>query len=336
MKKIFTVRNISGMAVFAALAYLISFIEIPIFPSASFLKLDFANVFIMLGGFMYGVIPGIIISAIKEFLCFITKSSTGGVGEIANFLTTLAFIALPATLYRFKKGLKVVIPSLIAACFLQTGASLLANRFINFPLFGIANLFGSFFWIIIAFNMIKSVSVSIITVLLYKRVNVLFKKIHLKTDDSSAPASDGVKKNKKSRYNTDEFISKSEKETIAFAENLAKTLKGGDTVSLSGDLGAGKTAFTKGLAKGLGITDPVTSPTYAYLNVYGDKLYHFDFYRLRSGEQAEALGLTEYFNADNVCVVEWGENVKEILPERMIKINIEKLGKNKRRITVTR
>ena len=105
---------------------------------------------------------------------------------------------------------------------------------------------------------------------------------------------------------------------------------------MSGDLGAGKTAFTKGLAKGLGITDPVTSPTYAYLNVYGDKLYHFDFYRLHSGEQAEALGLTEYFNADNVCVVEWGENVKEILPERMIKINIEKLGKNKRRITVTR
>lgn len=323
MKKIFTARNISGMAVFAAISYLVSFFEFPIFPATGFLKLDFSNVFILLGGFMYGPIPAVIIGAVKEFLCFITKSSTGGVGEIANFIVITAFVTLPAAVYVFKKGLKAVIPSLVAACFLQTGAALLTNRFISFPLYGITNLFNEFFWFIVAFNLIKSVAVSLITVLLYKRVSALFKRIRLKSDDGAELVIDGA-----------DFISKSEKETQAFAERFAKTLKCGDVVALSGDLGAGKTAFTKGIAKGLGISDAVTSPTYAYLNVYGNNLYHFDFYRLFSGEQAIELGLAEYFNDENICIVEWGENVKDILPNKLIKVNIVKDGKNKRVISV--
>ena len=84
-KSTFTTKNIAGMAVFVALAYVISYLEFPIFPAVPFLKLDFSNVFIMLGGFMYGPVPAVLIGLAKECLCFLSKSSTFGVGEIANF-----------------------------------------------------------------------------------------------------------------------------------------------------------------------------------------------------------------------------------------------------------
>ena len=103
---------------------------------------------------------------------------------------------------------------------------------------------------------------------------------------------------------------------------------------LSGDLGAGKTVFTKGLAKGLNISDEVVSPTYAYLNVYGDYLYHYDCYRLNSGAEADALGLTDYFNQNNVCVIEWSENIADVLPKTVRRIKIEKLSDKKRKITI--
>lgn len=134
----------------------------------------------------------------------------------------------------------------------------------------------------------------------------------------------------------DKFISNSEKETMSFAEKFSKSLTGGDVILLSGDLGAGKTTFVKGLAKGLGISDEVTSPTYAYLNVYGDKLYHYDCYRLSCGEDAEALGLVDYFYGDNICVIEWSENIADVLPDKVIKINIEKTSVSSRSISIIR
>ena len=127
-------------------------------------------------------------------------------------------------------------------------------------------------------------------------------------------------------------ISSSEKETALIAEKYAKTLRLGDVVLLCGDLGAGKTAFTKGIAKGLGISEEVTSPTYAYLNVYGDKLYHYDCYRLSCSEDAEALGLTDYFGEDNICVIEWAENIIDAIPKTAKKVTINKIDENKREI----
>ena len=127
-------------------------------------------------------------------------------------------------------------------------------------------------------------------------------------------------------------ISSSEKETALIAEKYAKTLYLGDVVLLCGDLGAGKTAFTKGIAKGLGISEEVTSPTYAYLNVYGDKLYHYDCYRLSCSEDAEALGLTDYFGEDNICVIEWAENIIDAIPKTAKKVTINKIDENKREI----
>ena len=128
-------------------------------------------------------------------------------------------------------------------------------------------------------------------------------------------------------------ITKSREETIKFAEEYGKTLRGGDVLLLDGELGAGKTVFTKGIALALGINAEITSPTYAYLNDYDGKLYHYDCYRLSSGEDAEALGLTEYFYGNGVCVVEWSENIVDVLPDNCKRVKIEKIDLNARKIT---
>ena len=115
------------------------------------------------------------------------------------------------------------------------------------------------------------------------------------------------------------FISKSSEETLKFGEEYAKTLSGGDVVLLNGEMGAGKTVFAKG------IVDEILSPTYAYMNDYYGKLYHFDCYRLSCGEQAEGLGLTDYFYAGGVCLIEWAENISSVLPEKVKRVTINKI-----------
>lgn len=129
-----------------------------------------------------------------------------------------------------------------------------------------------------------------------------------------------------------EYIVNDKQELMAFATEYAKSLKLGDVLLLNGDLGAGKTHFVKGLAKGLGIEEEVTSPTYAYLNVYEDKLYHYDCYRLEDYTDALRLGLTDYFGEDCICVIEWAENIKEVIPEYAKEITILITGENTRKI----
>mgnify|MGYP000477275128 FL=1 len=128
------------------------------------------------------------------------------------------------------------------------------------------------------------------------------------------------------------FISRSAEQTINFAREYASSLKGGDVVLLNGEMGAGKTVFAKGVALGLGIDDEILSPTYAYMNDYGGKLYHYDCYRLSSGAQAEGLGLTDYFYGDGVCLVEWAQNIADVLPENCKTVTIEKLKGSVRKI----
>ena len=179
----FSAKRLATMAVFAALAYVVSFLEITVFPgtAAFFLKLDFGNVFILLVGFLLGPVEGIIACAVKELLR-IPMSGTGGVGELANILITTSFILLPTVLYKFHKGLKVVIPALVGGCLIATGAALLANRFILFPAFSIADVPGTFaetWYFILAFNLIKTVSISLLTMLLYKRLSAFMKKMKI-------------------------------------------------------------------------------------------------------------------------------------------------------------
>ena len=128
------------------------------------------------------------------------------------------------------------------------------------------------------------------------------------------------------------YLSKSAQETMALGETFAKGLKTGAVVLLKGEMGAGKTVFVKGMAKALGITERITSPTYAYMNDYDGVLYHYDCYRLTSGEDAEGLGLTDYFYADGICVIEWSENIADVLPKNTVTVTIEKVSENERRI----
>lgn len=128
------------------------------------------------------------------------------------------------------------------------------------------------------------------------------------------------------------FLSSSEEESLTWAIEYSKTLASGDTVLLEGEMGAGKTALAKGIAQGLGISSEVTSPTYAYVNAYEDRLFHFDCYRIKSEEQAYLLGFADYFEAGGICLVEWGENIKGLLPERCKKIEIIKRGETAREI----
>lgn len=128
------------------------------------------------------------------------------------------------------------------------------------------------------------------------------------------------------------FLSDSAESTQKFGFEYAKTLKAGDVVVLKGDMGAGKTVFCKGVAAGLGITDEILSPTYAYMNEYDGKLFHFDCYRLKNGGQAEALGLCDYFYAGGICLIEWAENIADVLPNCYKTVTIEKAGENSRKI----
>ena len=132
------------------------------------------------------------------------------------------------------------------------------------------------------------------------------------------------------------LITTSQEETFEFGKQIGKTLKGGEVITLDGELGAGKTVFTKGLASVLGITDEITSPTFTILNVYENSpltLYHYDAYRLSSGEEAYGSGLTDYLCAkDGVCVIEWAQNIQSALPKKLIKIKINYLSANEREI----
>ncbi len=128
------------------------------------------------------------------------------------------------------------------------------------------------------------------------------------------------------------YLSGSERATVEFAKKYAASLSAGDVVLLQGDLGAGKTVFCKGLALGLGIKDEIVSPTYAYMNDYSGKLYHYDCYRLSSGAEAEKLGLTDYFGGKGVCVIEWAENIADVLPKGCKRVTIKKVSSVNREI----
>ena len=133
-----------------------------------------------------------------------------------------------------------------------------------------------------------------------------------------------------------EFLTNSPEETEKVGAALGKILPPGTILAYRGDLGAGKTAFTRGLAKGLGAKDMVTSPTYTIVNEYLSgrlPLFHFDMYRLTSADDLWDIGWEDYLERGGVCAVEWSENVTDAL-ENPIFIRLEKVDENTRRITI--
>ena len=136
------------------------------------------------------------------------------------------------------------------------------------------------------------------------------------------------------------YITKNEKETFDAAYDFAKELKPGDIVTLSGELGAGKTAFVKGVAKSLGCKDFVSSPTFTLVNEYDGEelmLYHFDVYRLSGVGLENCDWIDEYLFSDGVCIIEWAENILDIIPPNRINVKINKIpskGENYREIEI--
>ena len=116
-------------------------------------------------------------------------------------------------------------------------------------------------------------------------------------------------------------------ETLALGEKLGKAAKPGQIYTLNGDLGVGKTVLTQGFAKGLGITEAVNSPTFTIVQVYEEgrlPLYHFDVYRIGDIEEMDEIGYEDYFYGEGVCLIEWADLIREILPEQMCRVTIEK------------
>ena len=187
IKKRFTTKRLVVMAVFVALSYVVSRLEIPLpLFGADFLKLDFGNVFIVLISFLLGPVEGILVCLIKEaFRCL--DSTSLCVGELANFLVTSSYLLFPSILYQFRKGLKSVVLSLSIACVIATGVALLANRVLILPVYAMLFDWASFgltveqafatFWLgLLIFNIIKTFSIALLTVLLYKRLSNFLKK----------------------------------------------------------------------------------------------------------------------------------------------------------------
>ncbi len=140
--------------------------------------------------------------------------------------------------------------------------------------------------------------------------------------------------------NIEVIESNSPEETYAFGERIGRECKPGEVYTLIGDLGVGKTVFTQGVAAGLGIAEPVNSPTFTIVQIYEEgrmPFYHFDVYRIGDVEEMEEIGYEDYFYGEGICLIEWANLISEILPERHLRISIEKdleKGFDYRKITV--
>ncbi len=332
------------MGILTALSYilyllprLLPIFNLPFFPS--WLDIQISDLPALLGGFALGPFASVIIIVVKCLLK-LPLTSSSGIGELADILIGIAYVLPASLIYKKYKSKKSAVLGMIIGTLAATLMGVIANRFILIPFYawfygkgdynvGMSILVGAVsklysgvtvesFYVyylllaVVPFNLLRCIISSVIAYLIYKPLSKFLHWNNVKNDGY--------------------LLSKSADETLKIAENYAKTLKAGDVVLLEGEMGAGKTVFAKGVAKGLGIEDEITSPTYAYMNDYGGKLYHYDCYRLSSGEDAEALGLTDYFYGDGICLIEWSENISEVLPKDCKVVKIEKTEENKRKI----
>lgn len=186
-KEYFTATRMAFLAVFTALSYVLSLFDFPLLPGTpvTFLKLDFSNVFVMLSGFALGPVAGCIVAVLKELIHALTVGQTAFVGELANVLMVLPYMLIPAIVYKKHKGIKVVIVTLILGCIAQCLVSLPVNYLLNFPAFmaafggswkGGQELFIQTWYWALLFNFIKTVIISVVTLVVYKPLSLLIKK----------------------------------------------------------------------------------------------------------------------------------------------------------------
>ena len=190
-KNYFTATRISYIAVFTALSYVLYLFDFSLMPGTpvSFLKLDFSNVFVMIGGFALGPVAGVIIGVLKELIHALTVGNTAFIGELANILFILPYMLIPAIIYKKHKGIKTVIISLLLGCAAQCIVSMPVNYLLNFPAFYLAfggtweggqELFLQVWYWALLFNLIKTLIISATVLLVYKPMSRIIKLTNAK------------------------------------------------------------------------------------------------------------------------------------------------------------
>lgn len=341
----FTTAYIAKVAILTAISFILyAFAKFPLpFMFPGFLEIQISELPALLAGFSMGPVSACIVIVLK-CLFKLAMSHTGNVGELTDILLGISFVLPASVIYQLHKDKKHALIGLAEGSAILTVLSLVVNRFISIPFY--AKLYGfdavvgmvsslyenvtvdnfyTYYLLIgvLPFNILRCIIVSGLTFVLYKRLS---KILHW----------DGSKMKKTTDIFSKHTV-KNVEETYALAKRIADTLQGGEVILLNGDLGAGKTTFTKGLAKALGIEDEVTSPTFTILNVYEDgrlKLNHLDMYRVDSADELAELGIEDCFDDESVTVIEW--NKFERFDGKVIEINITPTGENERVFDVTK
>lgn len=338
----FSTAYITKMAILTAISFLLyafGKFNLP-FMFPQFLEIQISELPALLAGFSMGPISACVVIILKCLLKF-PLSSTVYVGEATDILLGIAFVLPASLIYCFNKDKKHALIGIAVGSVCLSALSMLVNRYISIPYYVRLYFNGDFSLIVnllqplyknvtidtfytyylllgvLPFNLFRCIIVGGLTFVLYKRLS---KILHW----------DGSKM-KKSTDIFSKHTVKNIEQTYALAAKVAETLQGGEVILLNGDLGAGKTTFTKGLAKALGIEDEVTSPTFTILNVYEDgrlKLNHLDMYRVESADELAELGIEDCFDDDSVTVIEW--NKFERFDGEVIEIDITTTGENER------
>lgn len=332
------VKRICGLAMLAALAVIaVGICHFPIIPALSFLEYDLGDVFIFLAGFMFGPVHGFIITVAVSLIQAFAFGGNGIIGAVMHIIPTGLFVLTSGFIYRKLKTKKGALIALSAGLAVWLAAIIPVNIFITPGFMGVErSVVISMLPLILLFNFIKAGLNSVLTFLLYKRVKWVFMRIFhesAETEDKFIASKGDLEYNNK----MEKVITRSEQETMEYAAKLALKLRAGDVITLSGDLGAGKTVFAKGIAEGLGITDRVVSPTFTLANIYGGGrlvMNHFDMYRLENSEEAYGAGLADIIDSDGVSVIEWSERAAELIPEKRMEVFIKYIDENTREITV--
>ncbi len=336
------VAKIAVLTAISFVLYLLKFNLPFMFPS--FLEMQFSELPAMLAGFSMGPVAGVLVVVFKCLLK-LPLTSTAYVGELTDIIIGVAYVLPASIIYRLRKDKKHAFIGISVGTAVVVVAAVLINRFISIPFYTEMMFGGNFGTIvgicsaiypnateetfyayylglgIVPFNLLRTLIMSLLTFLLYKKLS---KILHWEGESL-------IHKKLSGEYDCD-----GEEETFALAKRVADTLKGGETVLLEGDLGAGKTTFTKGLAKALGVTEEVTSPTFTILNIYNSgrlPLYHADMYRVTDEDETYELGLFEDAPDNAVFVVEWNKGGD--LTERVIDVKITAKGDTERHFVIS-
>lgn len=335
--------NITYIAILTAISFILYLIRVPLPFFPTFLHINFADVPTLIGALKLGPLPGFIIVFIRMLLK-LPNTTTGGVGEMADLVIGGVLVVVAGLIYKKKRNIYGAIIALIVGVIISSLIACLVNRYILFPLYirvlfkGKAStlirvipknmrknatvdnmyrllIFGG----VLPFNLFKGVLNALVALVIYKTVNRLFE-IEEKVESKKSNKIVGINGMRK------------------FAYNLANELKGGEKIILEGELGAGKTTFTKYLCEALGVKNTVTSPTFTIMNEYCGKykIYHIDMYRLESEDEIEEVGIRELIE-DPTCIsiIEW--NKFKNLTGMIYWISIKKtVCKNFRRINLER